>query len=250
MTNQTEQEREELMSLADEYAEAQAKFRMEDLYGTSKTYTANCKEEAMEARQALAAALLAADKPAKLEQSERAELIRELEIIARTQWGGFFPGSAAEHRKNTVMRAASLLAADKAGGEVAALTDAQQRMLHDFPILQQFHTKHALGPMFHPSCMCCGHQTHPINLPVAVKHMELPGVVICRTCKDASKHSKPNPPRVPDDVVKDRDYLAELGFMLEKQGDVWLVIDDCGCAREASLTERVLWDAMLKEGKV
>ncbi len=79
----------------------------------------------------------------------------------------------------------ALLAADKAGGEVA-LTASQQRMLHDFPLLQQFHTKHALGPMLPPSCLCCGQQTHPLSRPVAVKHMELPEIVICKACKDAT----------------------------------------------------------------
>lgn len=60
---------------------------------------------------------------------------------------------------------------------------------------------------------------------------------------------QPQPSALPDDVVKDRDYLAELGFMLEKRGDVWLVIDDCGGEREATLNERVLWDAMIKDKK-
>ncbi len=53
-------ERDKLIRLADEYAQAFAKFHLENLYGTSKSYTANCKEEADEARQALIAALLAA----------------------------------------------------------------------------------------------------------------------------------------------------------------------------------------------
>ena len=66
------------------------------------------------------------------------------------------------------------------------LTKAEQRMVHDFPHLAQFHAKHALGPMLPPSCLCCGHQTNPITHPVAVQHMELPGVVICKSCHDAA----------------------------------------------------------------
>lgn len=39
-----------------------------------------------------------------------------------------------------------------------------------------------LGPLAAPSCLCCG------KLPdeVAIRHMELPGVVICKTCRDAA----------------------------------------------------------------
>lgn len=69
----------------------------------------------------------------------------------------------------------------------ACLAESQKRMLHDFPALQQFHAKHALGPMRPPSCLCCGQQTHPITRPVAVKHMELPGVVICEKCYTAAQ---------------------------------------------------------------
>lgn len=86
------------------------------------------------------------------------------------------------------------IAADRArlaGQEAVALTAAQQRMLHDFPALQQFHTKHALGPMMPPSCLCCGQQTHPITRPVAVKHMELPGIVVCQQCHSAAISSAP-----------------------------------------------------------
>lgn len=60
VTEQPAGERAELIRLADEYAEELAKFQMEDIYGTSKTYTENCKEEADEARQALITALLEA----------------------------------------------------------------------------------------------------------------------------------------------------------------------------------------------
>lgn len=41
-----------------------------------------------------------------------------------------------------------------------------------------FHRRHAVGSLAAPSCLCCG------KLPeeVAVKHMELPNIVICKKC--------------------------------------------------------------------
>lgn len=119
---------------------------------------------------------------------------RELETI----WAHYATMAPAGARRVACMRAA--IAADReingitgeaqpaeqANGLEAVLTKSQQRMLHDFPHLQQFHTKHALGPMLAPSCLCCGQQTHPITRPVSVKHLELPGIVICKVCKDAT----------------------------------------------------------------
>lgn len=47
-----------LMALADEYARDSATAFVEQLYGTSKSYTAECKKYADEARNKLAAALV------------------------------------------------------------------------------------------------------------------------------------------------------------------------------------------------
>lgn len=65
-------------------------------------------------------------------------------------------------------------------------SDADERMRHDYPLLQRFHSKHALGALAAPSCLCCGQQTHPITRPIAVQHMELPAIVVCKQCKDAA----------------------------------------------------------------
>lgn len=65
-------------------------------------------------------------------QGEREELIRELEIIASTQWSGFFPGSTAGRMKGIVQKAAALLAADgKAGGEVVATVYTMEALVQD-----------------------------------------------------------------------------------------------------------------------
>lgn len=87
----------------------------------------------------------------------------------------------------------------------------QQRMIHDFPALQAFHLKHALGPMLAPSCLCCGQQTHPLTRPVAIKHGELPGIVICATCRDAA-----TPPAVtasPDLAAPVEQASAEMALI-------------------------------------
>ena len=42
------------------------------------------------------------------------------------------------------------------------------------------------------------------------------------------------------------DWLEQLGFELREHGGVRIVVDDCGNEREATLTERVLWDALLE----
>ncbi len=62
-------------------------------------------------------------------------------------------------------------------------------MRHDFPALQQFHTKHAMGPLAAPSCFCCGQSTQGID--IGVRHLELPGIVICEPCKTAASKAKP-----------------------------------------------------------
>ena len=81
-------------------------------------------------------------------------------------------------------------AAVRALGPVKAQSKADERMRHDYPLLAQFHTKHALGSLAAPSCLCCGQQTHPITRPIAVQHLELPAIVVCKPCKAAA----PQPP--------------------------------------------------------
>jgi hypothetical protein len=54
----------ELMELADQYAKAAATAYVEDLYGTSQSYTAECQRKENAARSALHAALAATAQPA------------------------------------------------------------------------------------------------------------------------------------------------------------------------------------------
>ena len=77
---------------------------------------------------------------------------------------------------------ATITAIREALAQPAADDKAVQRMVHDFPALSAFHEKYALGPMAKPSCLCCGH----VPEEVAIKHMELPGIVICKKCRDAA----------------------------------------------------------------
>lgn len=77
-----------------------------------------------------------------------------------------------------------------------ATSPAQDRILADFPALSSFHEKHALGPMRAPSCLCCG------QLPesIAIKHAELPGIVICTKCRDAALSATTPAPAGSDNI--------------------------------------------------
>lgn len=74
--------------------------------------------------------------------------------------------------------------------QLAAWLRRLVRMEHDFPRLSEFHHKHALGPMLPPSCLVCGQMTGPAELEaefsVAIQHAELPGIVVCKRCRDAA----------------------------------------------------------------
>lgn len=63
---------------------------------------------------------------------------------------------------------------------------------------------------------------------------------IARAIIRAALSAQPAAERVPFDP------LGEFGFMLEQRRDVWVVVDDCGGTTPASLTERVMWDAIVK----
>jgi hypothetical protein len=81
------------------------------------------------------------------------------------------------------------LRAELTSPQVAAEGDEKRDavMRHDFPALQQFHSKHAMGPLAAPSCLCCGRSTQGVE--IGVQHLELPGVVICEPCKTAASRS-------------------------------------------------------------
>ena len=63
--------------------------------------------------------------------------------------------------------------------ELAAANARVARCEHDMPILHKFFDKHALGSKLAPSCLVCG-QT--LTDSPGIGHMELSGVVICKTC--------------------------------------------------------------------
>ena len=64
--------------------------------------------------------------------------------------------------------------------------------------LWDFWNKHAMPPMLCPSCLVCGQTTPPER--AAITHMELPGIVVCFTCRDrATKSPEPVAP-----VTRDR----------------------------------------------
>ncbi|WP_395406239.1 hypothetical protein ACHMW6_06085 [Pseudoduganella sp. UC29_106] len=63
---------------------------------------------------------------------------------------------------------------------------------------RKFYNKHATGPMLPPSCFCCG------KLPnrIAIRHMELPGIVVCEDCRSAALSPAPHPSQVAQDKPK------------------------------------------------
>lgn len=65
--------------------------------------------------------------------------------------------------------------------EDSAMTQTKAR-LHDFPTMQAFFDKYALGPKSKPSCLVCGRADY--DKP-AIQHLELPGIVVCEACKTA-----------------------------------------------------------------
>lgn len=125
-----------------------------------------------------------ADVTVTLTQEEAAFVLNELHCA------GHGHGSSKDdfEAECPTCTAADKLKALLADGVMAAPapSSADERMRHDYPILQQFHSKHALGALSAPSCLCCGQQTHPITRPIAVQHMELPAIVVCKQCKDAT----------------------------------------------------------------
>lgn len=108
----------------------------------------------------------------------------------------------AESEVITFARALAATAPESAPADATATGEFQRiaRMANDFPRLSEFHTKYALGPMLAPSCLCCGQQTHPLKRPVAIKHGELPGIVICTECRDKTIVTHPAPSQSADQV--------------------------------------------------
>lgn len=50
--------------------------------------------------------------------------------------------------------------------------------------LLDFFNKHALGSLEAPSCLVCGKSTQ--GKEVAIRHMELPNIVVCSECRGAA----------------------------------------------------------------
>lgn len=64
----------------------------------------------------------------------------------------------------------------------------QARMVHDFPRLMEFYSKHALGSLLPPSCLTCGQTVHGAKGATdgpAICHGELPNIVVCAKCTAA-----------------------------------------------------------------
>lgn len=67
----------------------------------------------------------------------------------------------------------------------------------------------------------------------------------CRHDVECHGHCRISQPVASEPSSGERDWMARLGFELQDQSGVWVVIDDCGGVRPANLTEIVLWDSLL-----
>lgn len=55
---------------------------------------------------------------------------------------------------------------------------------------RDFWRKHALGSLARPSCIICGQP--PAEWPPGIQHAELPDIVVCTRCRDASQRAAHN----------------------------------------------------------
>lgn len=101
-----------------------------------------------------------------------------------------------------------------------ALERHAKRLWQAMVTAHAFWHKHALGPLAAPSCLCCG------KLPdeVAIRHMELPGVVICKLCRDKALGASEAAPVGWADEVEQR-LLTWRQRFVNKSGDQ-LALDD------------------------
>ena len=95
--------------------------------------------------------------------------------------------------------------------------------------MRPFFNEHALGPKMRPSCLVCGRNDYKA---VAVSHAELPGMVVCDTCKSAQSQ------------LAERGAERELNKMtytelLQRTQDIFKYCKLCAAAEEREIRERL-----------
>jgi hypothetical protein len=60
---------------------------------------------------------------------------------------------------------------------------------HDCPTAWAFFNKHSLGSKLPPSCLVCGHVPADVE-DIAIRHMELPNIVVCLTCRERARSDR------------------------------------------------------------
>jgi hypothetical protein len=110
-------------------------------------------------------------------------LIEQLRDAAAT-------GRSLIHADVLMERAADALAA---GANILAARDAEVARLRALvDVMRPFFERHGLGSKLAPSCLCCGRSTQ--NLSIAIRHMELPDIVVCVECRDRAALAQPKEP--------------------------------------------------------
>jgi hypothetical protein len=137
--------------------------------------------------------------------TEQASELERLRAAVAVLWGAWQEGAGS------VDHATAAIVESITTNETAAA-----RMVHDYPALLEFFTKHALGPKPAPSCLVCG-QT--INGEPAIKHLELPGVVVCFPCRDAARAARETAAARPDAHLRCKHgWLVDRGETLCEHG--------------------------------
>ncbi len=118
--------------------------------------------------------------------------------------------------------------------------------------MRPFFNTHALGPLARPSCLCCGRNDYE---SVAVQHAELPGVVICDKCKQATTQLAAKAEeceRLKElggaAVEQLTDLIAQIENFAAEQGEADFFTGNAGKAREA-WRDHVCNQAAIREAK-
>lgn len=71
--------------------------------------------------------------------------------------------------------------------EASSAGTSRSAMIHanDCPTAWAFFNKHSLGSKLPPSCLVCGHAPGDVE-DIAIRHMDLPNIIVCKKCRDAS----------------------------------------------------------------
>lgn len=118
----------------------------------------------------------------------------DCQVMRRIRHGGGRPATLSESLpilKRHPLSPAELRELDKAIAIVAASEiRLEERAIkiheHDCPTAWAFFNKHSLGSKLPPSCLVCGQVPADVE-DIAIRHMELPSIIVCLKCLEATR---------------------------------------------------------------